>query len=531
MDNRTRVMCLMMKPFLLLAFLCAFTASACAITGHGDTEHPKIPSYAIAQDASTSLGEALADDVRRHPGQSGFMLLPNGYDSLKVRLAMVQAAEKTLDLQYYIVHDDIASSIVLEAILQAAERGVRVRFLIDGITLREAGKSLAILDHRKNIEIRVFNPIVKPGAKLLSFLRVGFINPGQALKRMHNKSLIADNQLAVTGGRNIGDEYFDENAEFNFNDLDTLSVGPITGRISRSFDQYWNDGNSWVIGALRPFKANAQDLEELRKEMKKTWDEKVQTEEGRKLLNKDLSRRLKSGDYKMVWAKAELTVDHPDKIEQPAEIEQSEPLAKLEELLRAGKEEFNAVSAYFVPTDYGVAGLKRLKSRGMKVRILTNALAATDVVAVHTGYERYRKEMLESGVELYEFKPVGGKRPRQRLLGSSAPPRASLHSKAYTIDGRIAIVGSYNLDPRSTELNTEIAIIAYSEELAAQLNELFRKSISPEQSYRVLSTPDGLRWVTVEDGQEVVYDREPGAGFGRKLQVKLMSLLPIEDQL
>lgn len=490
-----------------------------------------MPSHAIAQDASTSLGAAMGEDARKNKGKSGFQLLENGDQSLKVRLAMIQAAEKTLDLQYYIVHDDVASNIALEAILRAAERGVRVRFLIDGISLSDAGDSLAILDHRKNIEIRVFNPIIKPSAKVLSFLKVGFLNPETANKRMHNKTIISDNQLAVTGGRNIGDEYFDENSEFNFKDMDILTAGPITNSISKSFDRYWNDEHAWPIGQLKPFKANQKALDALRVEMKKNWDEKLQDEKGRALLQSNLPNRLKTGDIKLVWAPAELTVDVPEKIDAEAGIEESVPLARMEELLRAGKTEFNAVSAYFVPTDYGVEGLKRLTARGMKVRILTNSLAATDVVAVHTGYRKYREDMLNAGIELYEFKPIDGKRPRQRLLGSSAPVRASLHSKVYTIDNKHVILGSYNLDPRSTELNTEIAVVVHSPELAAQVNDIFYKSIAPDQSYRVIKTSQGLRWIGTENGKQVVRDSEPGAGIGRTIEVNLMSLLPIEDQL
>lgn len=477
------------------------------------------------------MGKALSDDVRRHKNQSGFVLLSNAVDSLRIRLAMVQAAEKSLDLQYYIVHDDAASSLMLEALLRAAERGVRIRFLIDGITLREAGENLAILDHRKNIEIRVFNPIVKPGTPLLARLRIGFIDWNKAGKRMHNKSIITDNWLAVTGGRNIGDEYFDEAEDFNFKDLDTLVAGPVTDQMSRSFDQYWNDENAYPIGQLRPSNISAQTLENLRKDMQKNWDEKLQTEEGRVLLESNLPQRLKKGHVHLEWASAELVVDSPEKIEHPGSREASKPLQRLLDLAAGSRNEINAVSAYFVPREFGVAALKSLVDRGVKVRVLTNALAATDVVAVHTGYRRYRKELVENGIELYEFKPVGGKRPKQRLMGSSAPPRASLHSKVYTVDGKDLVVGSYNLDPRSTRKNTEIAIVIHSPSLTAQMNKLFNESIDLEQSYRIITTSKGIRWLTRENGKEVIYDHEPGAGMGRRIQVELMSLLPIEEQL
>lgn len=520
------------KPALLLAFLFAFIPAACAITSVDRQENPRIASYAIKQDDTTALGAAMMQEAAAHKGMSGFRLLDNARQSLAMRLAMVEAAEKTLDLQYYIIHNDMASNLMLEALLRAAERGVRVRFLIDGITFSEVDNDLAILNNQPNISIRVFNPLVKPKIPLLAKFRLGFLDTDQFHKRMHNKALITDNQLAVTGGRNLGDEYFDENPDTNFKDLDVIAAGPITDRISKSFDKYWNDENAFLIADLHPKPSDPEEMAALRRDMKEQWAQKMDAT-GDTLKMERLADVLKSGDLHLIWAKAELSVDVPEKVDVDATEAESEsrPLSRMISLLEQSETEFLAVTPYFVPTDAGVDILTGLVDRGMRVKIVTNSLASTDVVAVHTGYRRYREDVIRGGVEMYEYKPIGGQRPKQRLAGASAPPTASLHSKAYVIDGYHVVLGSYNLDPRSTELNTELALIIHSPVIAAQVTKLFNDATSPKQSYHVQLVDDELIWVTQENGQEKIYKTEPNAGIWRRVEAGFMSLLPIEDQL
>lgn len=518
----------------LLACLLSLIATAACATGPrrpDASDYPRTPSYAISQSEGTSLGAALTGDVRGNPGKSGFYYLADGEESLRLRLAMVNAAEKTLDLQYYAMHDDPAANLVLEAIVRAAERGVRVRFLIDNIDFSDVERSLAILDSNKNIQVRVFNPIATKDQGLIGRINGLIVDFDKALKRMHNKAIIADNQLAIIGGRNIGDEYFDARPDANFKDTDLLTAGPITAWISASFDEYWNSEDSFPVHALHTAKYKARDVQELRAEMKAKWDERMHTPEGRELLHAELAKRLKDGAYRLLWAKAELSVDEPEKINQEADISLSKPLSRLVQLGRDAEEEFVAISAYFVPREEGVAMIKRLRDRGIRVRILTNSLASTDVVAVHTGYKRYRQDIVDMGVELYEYKPLEGERPGQRLFGSSAPPQASLHSKVMVIDRKIVVIGSYNLDPRSTEQNTELAVIIHSPQMARQVLEDFEETVDPKQSYMIVDKDGTLQWVTEEDGKMVTYGRDPGAGFLRNAEVMLFSLLPIEDQL
>jgi len=522
-----------MRLALLACLISLVTTAACA-TGPrrpDADEYPRTPSHAISQNEKTSLGDALDNGVKRNPGKSGFHYLGDGEESLRMRLAMVNAAEKTLDLQYYAVHNDVGGNLVLEAIVRAAERGVRVRFLIDNIDFGAVEDSLAILDSNKNISVRVFNPITTKDQGLIGRINGMFVDMDRALKRMHNKALIADNQLAIIGGRNIGDEYFNAKAEGNFRDTDLLTAGPITARISASFDKYWNSDESFPVQALHMKKYKAEDVQKLRAEMKAKWEERMNTEEGREILHAEMAKRLKEGRYSLIWAPAELTVDEPEKINQEADMSLSKPLAKLVDLGQKAEHEFVAVSAYFVPREEGVAMLQRLRDRNIKVRILTNSLASTDVVAVHTGYKRYRQQIVDMGVDLYEFKAVDGERPKQRLLGSSAPAKASMHSKYFVIDRKDVVIGSYNLDPRSTEQNTEIAVVIHSPELAKIVLDDFEKSIAPDQSYKVVSDGGKLKWIAHKDGQPVTYSRDPDAGIVRNTEVMLFSLLPIEDHL
>jgi putative cardiolipin synthase len=499
----------------------------------GASEYSRTASYMISQKEDTSVGRALANDVKIHKNQSGFMLLPNGEDSLRMRMAMVMAAEKTLDLQYYIMHDDDASNLVLEALLRAAERGVRVRFLLDNISLSDVGKTLSILDSNPNIQVRVFNPMVTRRQGLAGFVGAVF-RLDKALKRMHNKALITDNHFAITGGRNIGDEYFDAHNSGNFKDMDLVNAGPIVNDISQSFDEYWNSDEAFPLRALRAPDRNSEEVAKLRAEMKKAWQEEMAKEKGDGILSRDLARDIKQGDLKLIWAPAEFTADHPAKVDvhKDAPIAASRPAIRMAQLVEKATKSFDAVSAYFVPGDEGVQWFSDLEKRGVHARVLTNSLASTDVVAVHTGYRRYREDLVKAGVDLYEFKPIDGERPRQRLLGSSAPPRASLHSKMYVIDSEVVLIGSYNLDPRSTELNTEVMSVIHSKELAAQVLAIFEESIAPSQSYHIQMSDRGLVWVTQDEaGKPVVFTHEPGAGIVRNVEINLFSLLPIEDQL
>lgn len=519
----------------IASLLLIFVVTGCQSTRAAE-EHPQIASYALPQTEKTSMGEALQADVRAHPGASGIRILDSGSESYALRLGLIRAAEKTLDLQYYSMHDDTTANLLLEAIVRAAQRGVRIRFLIDSINIAEVAETMSILDEFKNVEIRVFNPFSTRDDGIFARLMKATVNLEEFNRRMHNKALISDNQMAIIGGRNLGDEYFEENTDVTFKDIDVLSAGPVTAAISASFDNYWNDKNAVPIGQLKKPKRDMAKIKNIRSELAAHWEEVRATEKGRKLLDSKLFEYIKDANIAMTWAPAELLVDSPRKIDkEETGAADSKPLMRLDKLLERAEKDFIAISPYFVPREDGVEWLAGIVKRGVRVRVITNSLASTDVVAVHTGYRDYRKAVVESGIELYEMKATGGERPPQRLLGRSAPAQASLHAKVYVIDSREVMVGSFNLDPRSIELNTEIALVIHSPEIAAQIEKMFDEVTDPDISYRLslqkTATGEELVWKGRDKGKDVTYTSEPHPGFWRTVQVNLMDLLPIEDAL
>lgn len=452
---------------------------------------------------------------------------------MRFRLALVQAAEKTLDLQYYTIHNDTSANLLLEAILRAAARGVRVRFLIDDTSMKAVGKSLSVLNNNARIEIRVFNPLITRSQSYKERVISLLTGLSKANKRMHNKALIVDNQMAIIGGRNLGDEYFDAHADANFKDADILMAGPITARLSQSFDSYWNGDNAFPIHALVKPVRERRATTRLRRELKAHWDEKLATAEGKAMLESRLSERLKEAEVTLVWAKAELAADDAGKVDEATEATTSTPMSRLHALLADAKREFIIVSPYFVPQAKGVAWLKELTKRGIRVTVLTNSLASTDVVAVHTGYKRYRQPLVENGIALYELKPFHGKRPRQRLIGLSSPAHASLHAKLYMIDRNTLMIGSFNFDPRSISLNTELALVVHSADITLQVAKMFEEVVSPKLSYHVAmdQATHKLVWFTQHKGKHLRFWRDPKPGVWRFIEEKLMSLLPVENQL
>jgi cardiolipin synthase C len=442
----------------------------------------------------------------------------------------VQHAQKTLDLQYYMLQDDDSGLALLEEILKAAGRDVRVRILIDDLNMRHARHALAILDSHPNIEVRGFNPVTTKQQPLLERFATWLGDFGRYTKRMHNKTLIADNQLAITGGRNLGDEYFDVDKDFHFSDLDVLTAGPVTADISHSFDDYWNSDKAYPRESLTLPKATEKEKADLRAKMRESRERIEQSIIGEALRKNELLEMLHSGEGLFTWAPGWLTVDSPQKIDRDSADTQSPPFHSLKELVDKAEHEFLAVSPYFVPREEGVAWLKELAARGLKIKILTNSLASTDVSLVHSGYERYREGVLEAGAELYELKPIPGVRTRSNLFKHTS--RSSLHSKVYIVDERYVVLGSFNLDPRSVELNTEIAVVMDSPPLARQLKKMFGEITAPEASYRLFLEGDKLLWKTRDNqGNEQTYTKDPDPGAWRRFSTWLLGFIAPDGQL
>nr|WP_249206373.1 phospholipase D family protein [Burkholderia multivorans] len=518
---------------LLTLFALLPLVAACA-THPPATSLERTVSHALPQSTATPLRDALAAPEAAHPGQSGFRLLADGAEALQMRIALARAATKTLDMQYYIATEDTTGKLLLGAALYAADRGVRVRMLVDDLNFHDIDRVMAALNTHDNIEIRVFNPFGASRQGVMQRTTDFLTRIDSFTRRMHNKAMITDNQIAIVGGRNLGDEYFSASATLQFRDLDVLAAGPVTGDISHSFDTYWASASSYPLRVLNHQTFKPKELDAMRDELREHWRKNADPYNAKPLNATPLSQQIARDELGLVWAPAEFKVDAPDKIARPNDQYVSPPMQRLVELTRAAQQEFLAFSPYFVPHDAGVKILGDTAARGVRVAILTNSLAATDAVAVQAGYAPYRVPLLQRGIELYEFKAQPDQ-PRARLFGSRS--RASLHAKAYVIDRKILVIGSLNLDPRSAHLNTELALVIHSPALAQQTAALFTRATQPDESYRVTLVksagggPPSLEWTGVDNGQPSTYHIDPHAGLLRNIMTGIFTLLPVDDQL
>lgn len=487
-------------------------------------EEPQIPD---------NLASVLVQLQDEHQGQSGFRLLTTGSDAFTARLALIQASEQQIDLQYYILQDDLTGKLLVEDLLRAADRGVKIRILLDDLDFRQARESVMVLDTQKNIEIRLFNPAITRRQhwidKLLRFSH--FFE--RYSKRMHNKALIADGKMAVAGGRNLGDEYFDARAEFAFNDLDVLAIGPVAEDMQRGFEQYWNADAAYNLDDLGAIPPDKRQVVRMRIALRKFYDEMAQRQAVSRQSPSDFLDALCMGNLDLIWSEAEFIADDPDKVYAEEGEADSPPMRRLETLLDNAREEFVAVSPYFIPGKRGTEMLAKLVKRGVHVRVLTNSLASTDISAVHAAYSRYRIRLLQQGVKLFELKPIPGKRTRQNLFfGKSS--RSSLHAKVYVIDREWVMIGSMNLDPRSLQRNTETMIALRSSALAHEVLEMF-DNITEEATSFHLRLKDAARglleWRSTENGQPRHFSRDPHPGWMRRLSCRLLYHLAPEDQL
>jgi putative cardiolipin synthase len=455
--------------------------------------------------------------------RSAFRLLPTGLDAFVARAVLIELAERTLDLQYYIFHPDKTGSLIIDRLIAAADRGVRVRVLLDDWgTLEKKDESVAGLDAHPNIEVRLFNPYThrsglhRLGELLTSFTRVN--------RRMHNKQFIADDVATILGGRNIGDEYFGV-GELDFQDVDVLGAGPVARQSTASFETYWNSAFAVPITRLGKFAPDPGFFPAARARLRERCDGLRDSIYGRALIESHLARDLRANDLHVHWAAARVIADPPEKLNKPPGTRSDSYLGgQVSPYARAARSDLLVVSPYFVPGKAGVEFFGGRREDGVSVRVLTNSLAATDVWLVHAGYMKYRRPLLEQGVRLYELRPeaVGATRRRaaKATIGSS---RASLHGKTFVFDRTSVFIGSVNLDPRSLEQNTEVGVLVSSPELAREVAELFERWASPERAYEVTRGPNGgLQWTGG-------FTNEPGAGFWRPLGAKLFSHLPIDS--
>jgi len=489
-------------------------------------ERPELPLQSAAAPGDAGpLDAVVAAAEARHPGSSAFRLVSEGPEAFAIRAHTARLAARSIDVQTYIWHADLTGRFLASELLDAADRGVRVRLLVDDLDARNNNYGFAALDAHPNIEVRMFNPLAsREGTLSMAF---EFLAGMKRLnRRMHNKSWIVDNRIAVAGGRNLGDEYFGAGDEVNFADLDFAMVGPVVRDVSGSFDRFWNSAHTWPVSLLSPEGATQAALAKIRPRLRAAAEETRGSRYAAVLAGDPAVQRLLAGDWPMTWVSGyEFVTDVPEKIEGTAEgIDASGVARALGPVFGAARESLTIISPYFVPGKGGTERLVSQRKAGRTVQILTNSLAANDVAAVHGGYSRYRKRLLEGGIELWELKPQRDAGTESSLFGSSG---ASLHSKALAADGETLFVGSFNLDPRSASLNTEQGVIVHDAGLAVQLETLFSRMTSGDKAWRVTIREGRLQWSDALG----VYDREPEASGWRRFQAWLTRVLPVESQL
>lgn len=477
-------------------------------------------STAVIDTVDTALGRLAADWLASNDAANGVARLDDGALALDVRLRLIELAESTIDIQSYLVRDDLSGNLIMMALIGAAERGVRVRLLMDDALTQPVDPGLLAVAGHQNIEVRVFNPFPRHRSRFVSFIA----NFNLLNRRMHNKSFTVDSQFTIVGGRNLADEYFLSNRIAEFLDEDLLAVGNVVTEVSSGFDEYWNTRESTPI----EFLGSPQSLPSIA-EMLKEGEQFIAGHPGARALEaRKISQTLDldEDELGLVAAEAQLVLDHPDKVRGLTRKQVGETTDHLRQMATDAKRELIVVSPYFVPLKQGVELFASLVRRGVRVVIITNSLASTNHSSVHAVYARYRKPLLQNGVELFELR----NNPEMSADGMR-PPIVTLHSKVAVVDRNELFVGSFNLDPRSLYINTEMGMAVTSPRLAADMAASIDELL-PRLTYQLELTGSGrLSWSYSQKGAAVTLGREPHTTIWRRLSTWLMSLLPIEGQM
>jgi len=495
--------------------VCAVALSGC---GSLPSLESRTPSQALRDTAATPLGRSVAAQSTGHSGLSGIEPVGDGRVAFGLRVVLARAAARSIDVQTFIWKADETGSVLFEEMLKAAERGVRVRLLLDDVNTEGLDPIFALLDSQPNIELRLYNPFVGRGSRT-----VGFLGDFERLnRRMHNKSFTVDNQVAVVGGRNIANEYFEAGEDQSFADVDVMVVGAAVPAISNEFDLYWNSASAYparLIIKREPAVGRSEFAQRA---------QAMASADGGKyadaILRTPQAQAMLAGTTKFEWTNVRVVHDDPEKTLSGSEETSVQLLPRLVTAFGSPATHFDLVSPYFVPGELGTEALASLAKRGVRVRVLTNSLAATDEVSVHSGYARRRKALLRAGVELYEIKPEAATiQAHAAEIGKHS--KAGLHAKTFAVDQRSIFVGSFNFDPRSAKLNTEMGLVIDSATLAQRLSSTFDNA-SPALAYRVtLGDDDELHW---HDGSGATLDDEPQSSWGQRMKVRIFSVLPIE---
>ena len=474
------------------------------------------------------LGQAFETIINTHEGKSGFLLIADNADAFISRIALCELAQHTLDIQYYIYHDDASGQLLRHKIVEAADRGVRVRILVDDINMGSRDTSFKLFDAHPNITVRIFNPLTNRSYFRNLELVINFDRAG---RRMHNKAFIADSAVAIIGGRNIGDEYFDARYKTNYADLDLLTIGPIVKDVMQSFRDYWLSHWSISIDKISKIHIARRHVTSMRKRLKDKWNQSQNMAYFKALRHSHFANRLINDELEYNWATAQLFYDKPEKLLSHGLSSMTHMGPMVGSIIGQTVDSIYISTPYLVPGESSLKMMRDFRKKDVSIYVLTNSLSSTDAIAVHSGYRRYRKQLLHCDVNLYEYKPSA----RNRSLLSrfkKGKQQSSLHAKYIVSDNRYLFIGSSNIDPRSEYLNTEIGMVIHSEELSQQAIAIFKMAVSPENSYELkLDRREHLLWRSLDSGISKQYHSEPGASFWKKTLVMLISFLPVEKLL
>ena len=514
--------------FLVLCSIVFWGITGCATL---PTHFERTVSSAMTDTEDTSLGRYVLSIKKDGSGKSGFRLLETGLDAFVARAVLAETAERSIDVQYYLYHDDLVGRLFTWQLVKAADRGVRVRILVDDMAMGGRELSADILNSHPNIEVRLFNPFVRNRSRTLQFIT----RFSSATRRMHSKSFTVDSQMTVLGGRNIGNEYFDADPELAFTDMDVLGVGDVAKDVSKVFDLYWNSELAYPVSVMIKTPPTPEMVREKGEKLGNYIQEQEDSSYLAALLNSDLASQIRSEKVGFKWGTYDVVYDKPEKLLKDKSETEYHLSTMLKPHLQNIKEDLIIFSPYFVPGKKGVAQLAALAEQGVRVRILTNSLASNDVTIVHAGYSKYRKALLRAGVEIYEMNKKFSKEEKKEKKGPDGSSKASLHAKSFVFDRSRIFVGSLNLDPVAVINNTEIGVIIEQEDLAKKMANLFDENIK-DLAFRLelIKNRNGneqLLWHGIENGKEVTYTNEPYTGFWTRFSVGFFRLLPVDSFL
>ena len=504
---------------IILLMLLHTLISSCA---SGPINYPRNYSEVITDTRHTALGRAVTQWHKKHPDLSGFYPLLSGNDAFGARLALIDMAEESIDAQYFLMKNDMAGLIFVGKLLEAADRGVRVRFLLDDVFTSVDDEIFLVINQHPNIEMRLFNPVGRGGSFLLNFLG----DFDRANRRMHNKSFTVDNQLSIVGGRNIADEYFELKKSGEFRDFDILGFGPVTGDIANTFDRFWNHELSVPVEAFDSGKKK-RDLAQVRSEFSKELRREAESVYSR-AIESELIQDLFNDRILLFPAKAEVITDDPEKLLNKISRAHQVLVTRMSEVIDQANEEVIVITPYLIPGKEGIQFWDYITDKGVRVIVLTNSLASNNHIPVHAAYARYRHRLIRAGVDLYEMRVDATEVPEDR--DEEAFESVTLHTKAIMVDRRYLFIGSLNLDPRSIDINTEMGVLVDSSDMSERIVEPFLESLT-RQSYRVIEDKNGnLRWYGIIDGKKVVENSEPQADTWRRFKAFISRILP-ESQM